>query len=45
MATESKEKVGQGFTTLKIKVGGNPKLDILRLQAVRDGIDAAKHGS
>lgn len=38
MAAQSKEKIGQGFTTLKIKVGGNPKLDILRLQFIRQAI-------
>ena len=40
MATESREKVDQGFSTLKIKVGGNPKLDILRLQSIQDTIDS-----
>ena len=40
MATESREKVDQGFSTLKIKVGGNPRLDILRLQSIRDAIDS-----
>ncbi|TKB25369.1 dipeptide epimerase [Desulfopila sp. IMCC35006] len=38
MAAESTEKVGQGFTTLKIKVGGDPKLDIQRLQSIRDAV-------
>ena len=40
MAAESKEKVGQGFATLKIKVGGNPKLDIQRLQSIHEAIDS-----
>ncbi len=40
MAAESTEKINQGFTTLKIKVGGNPQLDILRLQSIREAIDS-----
>ena len=38
MGADSKQKVSQGFTTLKIKVGGNPNLDILRLQSIRQAI-------
>ncbi len=34
MVTESREKVAQGFSVLKIKVGGEPELDVQRLQAV-----------
>ena len=38
MMTESKEKMNAGFDILKIKVGGNPELDIKRLQSVREAI-------
>ncbi len=38
MMTESKEKMNAGFDILKIKVGGDPELDIKRLQSVREAI-------
>jgi len=38
MASDSLEKVGQGFGILKIKVGKDPALDISRIMAVRKAI-------
>ncbi len=38
MMAESQENINKGFRILKIKVGGDPELDILRLQAVQDAI-------
>ena len=38
MTAESCEKVNQGFDTLKIKVGNDPDLDILRLEAIRAAV-------
>lgn len=38
MADESREKVAEGFSTLKIKVGSDPELDIDRLTAVHNGV-------
>ena len=38
MISESKEKLSGGFSILKIKVGGDPELDIKRLQSVREAI-------
>jgi len=38
MMAESQENIKKGFRILKIKVGGDPELDILRLQAVQDAI-------
>ncbi|MDA3903929.1 MAG: dipeptide epimerase [Desulfuromusa sp.] len=38
MIRESKEKLSAGFNILKIKVGGDPELDINRLQLVRESI-------
>ena len=38
MMAESKEKMNAGFNILKIKVGGDPELDIKRLQSVREAI-------
>ncbi|MCF6265947.1 MAG: dipeptide epimerase [Desulfuromusa sp.] len=38
MISESKEKLNGGFNILKIKVGGDPGLDIKRLQTIREAI-------
>ncbi len=38
MIAESKEKLKGGFTTLKIKVGGDPELDIRRLQSIYEAV-------
>ena len=38
MAAESRSKLKDGFNILKIKVGGDPALDIERLQAVQDAV-------
>ncbi len=38
MISESRDCTQKGFRVLKIKVGGDPELDILRLQAVQDAI-------
>ncbi len=38
MVLESREKVSQGFSVLKIKVGDDPKLDVQRLQAISSEI-------
>jgi len=38
MIAESREKVAGGFTTLKIKVGTNPELDIRRLQVIQEAV-------
>lgn len=40
MAAESKGHVQSGFRVLKIKVGGDPEQDILRLQSVQDTVGA-----
>jgi L-Ala-D/L-Glu epimerase / N-acetyl-D-glutamate racemase len=40
MMVESKENIKKGFRILKIKVGGDPELDVLRLQAVQDAVGA-----
>lgn len=36
MMEDSKQKIQEGFTILKIKVGGDPDLDIARLEAIKD---------
>lgn len=41
MIAESLEKIGRGFTTLKIKVGGNPELDIQRLQSIQEAVGSS----
>jgi L-alanine-DL-glutamate epimerase-like enolase superfamily enzyme len=38
MIVESREKVSRGFGLLKVKVGGDPELDIRRLQAIYQAI-------
>jgi len=38
MISESKEKLRAGFNILKIKVGGDPELDINRLELIREAI-------
>ncbi|MDX2496249.1 MAG: dipeptide epimerase [Desulfuromusa sp.] len=38
MIRESKEQLSAGFNTLKVKVGGDPELDINRLQLIREAI-------
>lgn len=38
MMAESKDHIHKGFRILKIKVGGDPELDVLRLQAVQDAV-------
>jgi len=38
MIAESKENIKKGFRFLKVKVGGDPELDVLRLQAVQDAV-------
>lgn len=38
MIAESREKVSRGFDLLKVKVGGDPELDIRRLQAIYQAI-------
>lgn len=38
MMAESQENIQKGFRILKIKVGGDPELDVLRLQAVQDAV-------
>jgi len=38
MIAESKSKLAAGFSILKIKVGGDPALDIERLQVIRDAV-------
>ena len=38
MAKSAKENLAKGFKTLKIKVGQDPDLDILRIQTIRDAI-------
>lgn len=38
MAVDSKEYVGRGFDTLKIKVGMDSELDIKRIKAIRESI-------
>lgn len=40
MMAQSKGHVQKGFRILKIKVGGDPELDIQRLQAVQDAVGA-----
>jgi len=40
MVAESRDILRQGFQILKIKVGGDPELDLLRLQAVQDAVGA-----
>ena len=38
MVAETKEKLSCSFTVLKVKVGGNPELDVQRLQAISQAI-------
>ncbi|MCK5916121.1 MAG: dipeptide epimerase [Deltaproteobacteria bacterium] len=38
MVSESREKIKDGFTILKVKVGGDPELDVERLQAIQDAV-------
>ncbi|OEU47852.1 MAG: dipeptide epimerase [Desulfobulbaceae bacterium S3730MH12] len=38
MIAESKERLGRGFDTLKIKVGGDPELDIRRLELIQEAV-------
>jgi len=38
MIAETKEKLECGFDTLKIKVGGDPELDIHRLQSIQENV-------
>ncbi len=38
MISESRKKLNGGFNILKIKVGGDPELDIKRLQSIREAI-------
>ena len=38
MIAESREKLSRGFDILKIKVGGNPELDIRRLESIHEAI-------
>ncbi|MFK5926279.1 MAG: dipeptide epimerase [Desulfuromusa sp.] len=40
MVTESQQKLKDGFKILKVKVGGDPQLDIERLQAIQDAVGA-----
>jgi len=39
MARESKEKTARGFTILKVKVGGDPDLDIRRLEVIHQAVE------
>ena len=41
MVAESQKKLQDGFNVLKIKVGGDPQLDIERLQAIQDAVGTA----
>ena len=41
MVAESKQKLRDGFNILKIKVGGDPQLDIERLQSIQTAVGAA----
>lgn len=38
MVAESVKKIKDGFNVLKVKVGGDPELDICRLQAIQDAV-------
>lgn len=38
MGTKSLERTAEGFSTLKIKVGGNPDSDIARLRTIREAV-------
>jgi len=38
MVAESVKKLKDGFNILKVKVGGDPELDISRLQAIQDAV-------
>lgn len=38
MAVKSRERIEQGFSTLKIKVGGDVTTDLARLQSIRDAV-------
>jgi L-alanine-DL-glutamate epimerase-like enolase superfamily enzyme len=38
MVAESVKKLKDGFNILKVKVGGDPELDIRRLQAIQDAV-------
>lgn len=38
MCEEAKDAVHKGFTTLKMKIGTNPKLDVERVKAVREAV-------
>ena len=38
MGDKARERIREGFDTLKIKVGGDPGADIARLQAVREAV-------
>ncbi|MBW1635541.1 MAG: dipeptide epimerase [Deltaproteobacteria bacterium] len=38
MISESREKLASGFDILKIKVGGDPELDIRRLQLIQEAV-------
>ena len=39
MVEESRQKTQEGFNILKIKVGGDPDLDIARLEAIKDAVE------
>jgi len=41
MVAESQKQLQDGFNILKIKVGGDPQLDIQRLQSIQDAIGTA----
>lgn len=40
MVAESQKKLNDGFNIFKVKVGGDPQLDINRLQAIQDAVGA-----
>ena len=41
MVRDALEAVAQGYTALKLKVGNEPALDVLRVQAIRDAVGRA----
>jgi L-Ala-D/L-Glu epimerase len=38
MVAKARERIGSGFATLKIKVGGDPDEDLARLRTIRSGV-------
>ena len=38
MAQDAREAVNNGYTDLKLKVGGNAKLDFERVKAIREAV-------